>query len=140
MGTHYASDYNQKLLHMAEYGNAWAEDYSITATVLKSEKAYLGIIPAGVRIYGLRLKHHAAGAGAKCKVGFEPMDGDTPTANDAYWLADTTDVAAAGVNNSEAEPITFNYPVKIVLTATAAADFAAGTLGVIVNGKVVGVA
>ncbi|HCP78944.1 MAG: hypothetical protein CML16_03055 [Pusillimonas sp.] len=139
MATHHASDFNQKPLHMSAYGNAWAEDYEITATVLDTEKAYFGVIPAGVRVYEVRLKHHAAGTDTTCKVGFEPMDGDSPTADDDYWFVDTTDVAAAGVKESTSAPITFQRPVKLVLTA-GGANFAAGTMSIIVNGKVVGVA
>lgn len=139
MASHHASDFNQKPLHMSAYGNAWAEDYSITATVLDTEKAYFGIIPAGVRVYEVRLKHHAAGATKTCKVGFEPVDGDSPTSDDDYWFASGTDVAAKGVQYSESDPVTFQRPVKVVLTAEVA-DFAAGTISLVVNGKVVGVA
>lgn len=138
MGNHYASDYNQKPLHMAAYGNAWTEDYAFTGAPAAADKVYLGIIPAGTRVQALTLQHPAAGVSAQAKLGFEPAEGDDPAADDGYWLPAATDVADAGVKASTAAPITFNKPVKLVLTAAGAA-FTSGTWRVIVTGKVIGV-
>lgn len=132
----YASDYGNKPLHMAAMGNAWTEDYSAVAAPAIADKLYLGIIPAGVRVYEVRLKSGAAGASATASLGYEPVDADGPSASAAYWLSGA-DVAAAGVDRSEASAITFNRPVKIVLTA-AGANFASTAIEVIVTGKTVG--
>lgn len=137
MGSLYASDFNQKPLHMSAHGNAWSEDYSATVAPKDGDKLYLGIIPAGVRVYEVRLKHGAAGASTTAKLGFEPFEGDTPTADDDYWLAASTSMVAAGVERSSASAVTFNRPVKLVLTA-GGADHASGTYEVVVVGKTVG--
>lgn len=139
MANKHASDFNLKALHMSAYGNAWADDYSITATLAQGDKAYIGVLPAGLTVYSVRLQHHAAGADTTIKLGFEPMEGDDPTADDDYWLPAATAVATAGEKASTAAPITFQKPVKLVATA-GGANFAAGTLRVIVTGKCVGVA
>jgi len=139
MANIHASDFNNKPLHMQAFGNAWTDDYSVTAAPKIADKVYFGIIPAGVRVYGVVLKHHAAGTSATAKLGFEPMEGDAPTADDDYWAAAGTSVVAAGVITSTASPITFDRPVKIVLTA-AGADFASGAMSVVVTGKTIGVA
>jgi len=139
MANIHAPDYNNKPLHMSAYGNAWADDYGITAAPKIGDKVYFGILPAGLRVHSVVLQHHAAGADATAKLGFEPMEDDTPAANDAYWLPNTTATATAGVKTSTAAPITFQRPVKIVLTA-AGKDYASGAMTVIVNGKAVGVA
>ncbi|MBN9403378.1 MAG: hypothetical protein J0I30_11290 [Burkholderiales bacterium] len=137
MGNLYAPDYNQKPLHMAAAGNAWSEDYSATAAPKNGDKLYLGVIPAGVRVYEVRLKHGAAGASTTAKLGFEPFDGDDPPADDDFWLAASTSMAAAGVERSSASAITFDRPVKLVLTA-GGADHASGSYEVVVVGKTVG--
>ncbi|MDS1141719.1 hypothetical protein RE432_14855 [Pusillimonas sp. SM2304] len=139
MANIHAPDFNNKPLHMSAYGNAWADDYAVTAAPAIADKVYFGIIPAGVRIYSVVLKHHAAGADATAKLGFEPMEDDTPAADDSYWLPGSTATATAGVKTSTAAPITFDRPVKLVLTA-AGANYASGTLSVVVNGKVIGIA
>lgn len=136
MGSIYAKDYNQKPLHMSAHGNAWSEDYSAVAAPKIGDKLYLGVIPAGVRVYEVRLKHGAAGATATLDFGYEPFDGDTPTADDDYWLS-VADVAAAGVKRSDSAAITFNRPVKLVLTA-GGANYASGAFEVVVLGKTVG--
>lgn len=137
MANIYAPEYNQKPLHMAAMGNAWCEDYAVTAAPQNGDKVYLGIIPAGVRVYEVRLKHGAAGASATAKLGFEPFDGDTPSADDDYWFAAATSVTTAGVERSQASAVTFNQPVKLLLTA-GGANHASGAYEVVVIGKTVG--
>lgn len=131
----YASDYGQKPLHMSAHGNAWTEDYQFTGTAADGDKIYLGVIPAGVRVTGIRLIHGAAGEDAAADLGFEPLEDGTPEAATDYFLAGE-DVAAAGVAESAALPITFNRPVKLVLTADG--DFASGTIAAIVTGNTLG--
>lgn len=137
MASLFAPDYGQKLLHMAAMGNAWSEDYSYTGAAAQGDKVYLGIIPAGVRVHGVRVLNSAGGAGATVTVGFEPTEG-TPAADADYWL-NAAAVATAGSKDSASAPITFDRPVKLVATI-GGADFAAGSLVAIVTGKVVGAA
>jgi len=136
MANIYAPDYNQKPLHMSEYGNAWAEDYSITAQPTKNDVMLLGIIPAGVRVQTVILKNGAAGSSATVSLGFLPFEGDTPTADDDYWIT-SGDVENAGSIQSVAPAITFDRPVKLVMTATGA-NWAAKSHEVVVTGMVVG--
>lgn len=107
----FASDYNNKPLHVGGYGNGWAEDYAITKAIASGDKCYFGIIPAGIRVYEVT-------APSDLTMTFEPVE----------------EAPAAG---SFTGPITFDKPVKLVGTATAA--LASGA-AVIVTGKVVGVA
>jgi len=137
MASRFASDYGLKLLHMAAMGNAWAEDYKYTGSAAQNDKVYLGLIPAGVRVYPPTVLHTAGGASTTLTLGFEPTDG-TPAADTNYWL-DAADVATAGAATSTAEPITFDRPVKLVATIGGGA-FASGSISVIVPGKVVGAA
>jgi len=137
MASRFASDYGQKLLHMASMGNAWADDYKYVGAAAQNDKVYLGIIPAGVRVYPPTVLHTAGGASCTLTLGFEPVDG-TPTADTDYWL-NAADVAAAGAVTSTAEPITFDRPVKLVATIGGAA-FASGSITALVTGKTVGAA
>jgi hypothetical protein len=132
----YADDFNMKPLHMSAYGNAWVDDYSIANKAGAGDKLYLGIIPAGVRVNGIRLINTAATAGS-VKIGFEPVDADGPTADDDAFFADT-DLSDAGANDSTFVPVTFESPVKIVATCGTAFT-ASATLTAIVKGKCVGI-
>lgn len=136
MANFYADDFNQKPLHLAEYGNAWAEDYSASAEPKVSDKVYLGIIPAGVRVYDVSLSCGANQTSSTADLGFEPVE-DSPSADGDYWIS-AADVENAYHGRSEADPITFDKPVRLVLKA-AGADHSANTYKVVVYGKVVGI-
>lgn len=111
----YAPDYNNKPLHMAEMGNAWAENYSIAKAANNGDKLYLGIVPGGVEVDLARLIWEDAGTGVTLSLGYEPVD-DAPTAAATYWFS-TQDVAtAAGAGFSSALPVRFEKPVKLVAT------------------------
>jgi len=134
----YAPDYNQKPLHMAEMGNAWAENYSIAKAAAQNDKLYLGIIPAGVQVDLARLIFEDAGTGVTLDLGYEPVD-SSPSAVGDYWI-DGQDVAtAAGSAFSSALPITFEKPVKLVATVLGAALTNTPRFDVILKGKVVGI-
>jgi len=132
----YAADYGTKPTHMSAYGNAWTEDYQYTGAAAKDDKVYLGIIPAGVRVTAVRLIHHAAGAGVTADLGFEPVEDATPPASATAFLANAN-LAAAGVKEASLLPVTFNRPVKLVLTVKGA-NLAQGTLCAVVGGIALG--
>jgi len=132
----YAADYGQKNTHMSAYGNAWTDDFQFTGAAAKDDKLYLGIVPAGVRVTNVRLIHHAAGTGVTADLGFEPVEDGSPPASATAFLA-AANLAAAGVKYSSALPVTFNRPVKLVLTVKGA-NLAQGTLCAIVNGIALG--
>lgn len=111
MPTLYAPDYQSKVHHYSAYGNAWTDDYAFPGAIASGDKVYLGIIPAGVRVYTVT-------GPADLTLSYEPATSDGPIAGDFTTL-----------------PITFNDPVKLVGTAGAAlADGAS----VIVMGQMVG--
>lgn len=112
MADFYAPDYNAKPLHMNEAGNAWAENYSITAKPEDGDKLYFGIIPAGVEVDLVRATNGAAGTNATLDLGFEPVH-DAPDADTDHWFA-AADVATAGSAFSTVKPIRFERPVRLV--------------------------
>jgi len=136
MATLYAADYGNKTSHMSAYGNGWCDDFQYTGSAKKDDKVYLGIVPAGVRVTGVRLLHHAAGTGVTADLGFEPADGDSPPASLTGFM-NGTNIAASGVKDTWARPVTFNAPVKLVLTVRGA-DMTAGNLCAIVSGITLG--
>lgn len=136
----FAPDYGTKLLHMAEGGNALAEDYTVQGKPGAGDKLYFGIIQAGVRVHAVQILSGAAGAGASVKVGFEPADNEDPrVADDDYFIQAGASLATAGAVSSASLPITFDYPVKLVATVGATAFANDTKLVAIVTGKVVGV-
>jgi hypothetical protein len=135
-----ATDLTKKILHMAEFGNAVSEDFPALALtgVNATEKAYLGIIPAGTRVHEMRLVTSGTlGASTSVDLGYEPVDGSSPAAVNNYWLNDLTSTAALN-SVSAAEPITFNKAVKIVLLVNTANVTGSPTATVYYQGKVVG--
>ncbi|MGE8688621.1 MAG: hypothetical protein ACN6PJ_15875 [Achromobacter sp.] len=136
----YSPDYNSKPLHTQAFGNAWVETYGYQAAAAIGDKIYLGVIPAGVVVTAVRLITDAAGAGVTLDLGFEPYDAsDGPLADLDAWLAGA-DVAAAGIVESEAHPITFKRPVKLIATVAGAAFTGTPRLTALINGQMVGVA
>jgi len=132
----YAADYGQKPAHMSAYGNAWADDYQFTGAAQQDDKIYLGIIPAGVRVTGVRLIHHDAGSGVSVDLGIEPVEQGTPPASANAFVTNTM-IATQGFIDSFTLPITFNQPVKLVLTVKGA-NMAVGTLCAVVSGITLG--
>jgi hypothetical protein len=115
-------DIVHKVRHMAEFGNCISEDFPALALtgVAATEKAYVGVIPAGTRVQKLRVVTSALlSATSTIDVGFEPLSGTDPTADNDYWFNDLA--ADAAINAvSAAEPITFNKAVKIVVLVNTA--------------------
>jgi hypothetical protein len=134
-----AADFNKKPMHMAEFGNAVSEDFPALALtgVLATEKAYIGIIPAGTRVQELRVVSSGTfGAATSIDVGYEPV-GTAPVAANAYWFDNLTSTSALNAI-SAAEPITFDKAVKIVVTGNTGAVTASPTITVYYRGKAVG--
>ena len=136
----YSPDYNAKPLHTQAFGNAWVETYGYRNTAEVGDKIYLGLIPAGVVVTGVRLIAAAAGAGVKVDLGFEPhVVSDGPIAVPAAWL-NAGDIADAGCVDSHAHPIAFKRTVKLIATVKGASFTGTPQLTVVVNGQMVGVA
>jgi len=111
MATVFSPDYNAKPLHMSSHGNGWVEDYQHPSALAANDVVYLGIIPAGVRVYSVT-------GPANLTLGYEP----------------TESLPAAG-SFVTGIPVTFDRPVKLVGTASAALP---SGVTVIVTGKTVG--
>ncbi|WP_287814520.1 hypothetical protein [Achromobacter sp.] len=136
----YSPDYNSKPLHTQAFGNAWVEAYGYRGATGATDKIYLGVIPAGVVVTGVRLITDATAAGVKVDLGFEPYDAsDGPLADPDAWLAGA-DIAAAGIVDSKAHPIVFKRAVKLVATISGAAITGTPQLTAVVDGQMVGVA
>jgi len=136
-----AADLFSKTLHMAEYGNATKEDYGPLALtgVLQTEKAYVGIIPAGTRVTDVRVITSATlGAATTLSLGYEPVDGSDPAADATYWFNATASTSALNATSASL-PKTFDKPVKIVATVGGGNVAASPTITVVVDGKAVGV-
>lgn len=119
-------------------GNAFCKSYKATKAANSADKLYLGIIPAGVRVDEFNLIHDDTGTSVTCKVGYEPLD-TLPAADDDYWFAAATDIAAAAANKqSIAHPIVFETPVKIVLTVAGANFTGTPSITAVVKGEMVG--
>jgi hypothetical protein len=138
MANNFAADFNQKPLHMSDYGNAVVEDYRCLGTgILDGEKMYFGTIPAGTRVTNVSVVNAAAGANVVLDLGYEPAE-SSPTASANYWFNDLA-VATAGRAESSAAPITFERPVHLVGLVTGANVTGSPAFTVVVTGKAVGV-
>lgn len=136
-----AADLWNKIHHVKEDGNCWTEDYGpVNANgVLQNEKAYLGIIPAGTRVQDVRIITSATlNAGTSINVGYEPVDGSSPAANNTYWQSGLASTAALNAI-SAGLPITFERDVKLTVQVLGAAVSGSPTIAAVVSGKMVGV-
>jgi hypothetical protein len=134
----YSDTYQAGNMFAAEKGNAWTEDLAFAKSgVVNTDKLYFGIVPAGVRVTGVKLVAAAAGASTTLSIGYEPVDGTTPVAAlTAFFNAQA--ISAAGAFNSAAAPITFEKPVKLVGTVGGANFTGAPALAVVMTGEMVG--
>ena len=142
-----APDLNRKPRHMMHYGNAWSAVG--TATLGNSTSASNARplrIPAGVLLTDLDLYNDDLDTGSSaaivCKVGYSPVDGSSPTANDSYFAgtAAGTFLGTAGRTRLSFKPIKFEKDVYVNLTVTVAAStFAAGDIIAIASGQCDGI-
>jgi hypothetical protein len=101
----------------AEMGNAFIMTMEAATAANSTDKIYMGILPAGVRIDFVRGNFADTGTGNTLSVGYEPMDGTTPSAALTYWWsALDTATAAVPAAISGAAPVRFDKPVKVVIT------------------------
>lgn len=133
MATFNATDLFYKTPHVGQYGNATILDGSVTPTAGANGDIYRPmIIPAGVRVCGLEIDNADLDTNGvptiACKVGYSPVRGSTPAANDAYFQASgATFLNAAQRTRLAFAPITFQADVYLLITLTAnAATFASG--------------
>lgn len=130
----YTPEFYSKNLHMAEFGNAWADTYTATVTASIADKVYFGVIPAGTDIDFVRIINEAA-ASATLSLGYEPID-DSPTANTTAFFS-AQSIGTAGAVISTAFPVRFERPVRLVATVAGAA-ISAKKIVVSVKGRAVG--
>lgn len=133
----FSASFGQKNLHMAEFGNGWAENYSGPVTAASGDKFYFGVIPAGVEVDYVRLVNEATAVSVTLSLGYEPIDG-SPAANTTAFFT-TQAVATASSAFSSAAPIRFEKPVRLVGTVGGAAITGGKIFTVSVKGKDVGV-
>jgi hypothetical protein len=134
----------------SESGNAWQDDNKVAipaAALATTDDVILLDIPAGVRFTGLKLRASDLDSGATLAVnlGYRSVHPEQKVAaNASYFLAASTSfqAAQAGWVDLVFEPITFQEPVQIVLkpTVNAAGSPGAGSIWVIGEGRILGVA
>lgn len=121
------------------YGNAFKKSYTAAKVAQIADILYLGRIPAGTRVTDVNLILAAGPASATCKIGYTPVSPNTlPAAVDNYWFAAATQLTAAGITASPAQPITFTYDVDIIATIAGAATNGSA-ITVTVSGEILGV-
>ena len=118
----FATGYSSPNSFSAEMGNAFIATFShASAAAAAGDKIYMGILPAGVRIDLVRANFSDTGTGNTVDVGYEPVDGSTPSAVLNYWWNDLdTASAALPAAFSSAAPIAFDKPVKVVILVNSA--------------------
>lgn len=133
MATFNATDLFYKDLHVGQYGNATILDGSVTPTAGANGDIYRPlIIPAGVRVCSIQIDNADLDSNGApliaCKVGYSPVRGSSPTADDAYFAASgQTFLRAPARTTLQFAPITFQNDVFLLITLTAAAaTFASG--------------
>lgn len=119
----------------AAYGNAWNEDNKITPTaaLALADVVVLLDIPAGTRLTGMRYRNgdFDTGTTLQHKIGYRSVhpDKQVATVDDYFVAAGATALQAAQASWVELtfDPITFQEPVQIIATVTAAATGVSGT-------------
>lgn len=136
----FAPGYPSPNAFSAEKGNAWIGHFEyLAATGNSADKVYLGVIPAGVAVHFVRGNFGDTGTGNTIDLGYEPIDGGLPAAVLNYWWNDL-DTASAAVPAaiSNAAPIVFDRPVKLVMTINSANLAGTPNLRVTMMGEMVG--
>jgi len=120
MANVFAADAGNKLLHTGEYGNVVQYVYEADVAANSTDVIFMGKIPAGIRVTGLRLKTEDTGSTSTLDVGYAPADGAAPVASANYWFNDVDTSGAAYDGSSTAGPIRFERDVWLqVLVNTA---------------------
>ncbi len=140
MATIFANDFNKKNTAGGQRPAGWVETYPVVpaVAVAATEKIYFGIIPAGVEITDVSLIHDAD-IDATLSLGFEPVDA-LPVAVATQWFSAQA-LSIAGRKESASQPISFEYPVKLVGLVAGLTGLAIGTkVTPVLKGKGNGVA
>lgn len=107
-----------------EYGNVSSTPYFkyTTLNVAQDDVVYLGKLSCGTIVTKASLIHGALGTNVTATLGYLPVDGSNPTADNDYWITATA-AATAGRIDSEALPKRFDNDVYVVaVLGGAAAD------------------
>lgn len=147
MTTYSATDLDSSPLHTGPYGNAFSKDGSYTCAALaNADIVKLVRIPAGTRVDEVVIQHDEIDSNGTPtltgKVGYTPVNSTNgPTADDDYWFASAAIGQSKAAVQCAAQPITFEYDVWLIFTATAAIATLATTavLTAVVKGQCLGV-
>jgi hypothetical protein len=142
-----APDLNRKPRHMMHYGNAWSGFGTVTlGNSTSGSNARPLRIPAGVLVTDLDIYNDDLDSGGSaaivCTVGYQPVDGSSPTANATYFAAAAagTFLGTAGKTRLSFKPIKFEKDVYVNLTVTTAAStFVSGDIIAIGKGQCDGI-
>ena len=120
MANIFAPDATNELLHTGEYVNVVQYVYENDSAANAADVIFMGKIPAGIRVTGLRAKVEDTGAGNTLDIGYAPADGTSPTAVADYWF-DGVDTATAAIDStSTAAPIRFERDVWLQVLVNSA--------------------
>ncbi len=138
-----------KMLGSSCFGNGFVSDGKATppAALALGDVIVLGELPAGHRLTGLKYRNGDFDTGTTLTVslGYRSTHPDQQVAAaPSYFLADSTAFRAAQASwvDLAFEPITFQEPVQLIATVTAAATGVSGTpsINTVASGHIVGVA
>lgn len=134
MANVFAADATNKLLHTGEYGNTVTYVYEADLAANSADVIFMGKIPAGIRVTGLRLKTEDTGSTSTLDVGYAPADGAAPSAVANYWFNDVDTSGAAYDGSSTAGPIRFERDVWLQVLVNAANLTGTPLIQIIVTG------
>lgn len=136
MTTKYGPRVTNNKLVSGPYGNAFSEVFpsgALSSTLpATTELIHFGELPSGTQVNDMQYIFDDFGTSVTHDVGFALVgtppsgtviaklsDGTTLTAgDDDYWFNDKDVATAAGRSQSTALPITFLWPVEIIVTQT----------------------
>ncbi len=130
----FAPDATNKLLKTGEQGNVVQYVYEYDGAANSGDVIFMGKIPAGTRVTGLRLKTEDTGSTSTLDVGYAPADGAAPVASANYWFNDVDTSGAAYDGSSTAGPIRFERDVWLQVLVNAANFTGTPLLQIIVTG------
>jgi len=121
MANIFAPDATNKLLHTGDHGNVVQYVYEVAKAASSGDVIFMGKIPAGIRVTGVRAKTEDTAATGTIDVGYAPADGAAPVAAPAYWFDDLDTSGQATDGSSASLPIRFERDVwlQVLVNTTA---------------------
>ena len=123
-------------------GTVYVDTAAVAAALAVNDTIEFAI-PAGAQVCSLEIESDRldTGAGLTFKCGYKSIAAEpTLATNDSFWGTGLTIGRTAGRTLLSGKPITFNEPVSIMLTVTAAAaGFQAGSIAAVATANCVGV-